>query len=71
MVRSYMKSLRLAKRLTNEQMAKKIGVTTSYYNKLELGKKNPSIQTAFKLATFFDCPIEDLFGDTFTVSHAM
>ncbi len=47
--------------LTQEELAKKIGVSRQTINAIEKGKYLPSLQLAFKLSLFFDVPIEEIF----------
>ncbi|WP_440770076.1 helix-turn-helix transcriptional regulator [Natronorubrum sp. DTA28] len=48
--------------LTQEDLAKEVGVTRQTINALETGRYDPSLELAFKLAIYFDCSIEDLFS---------
>ncbi len=48
--------------LTQEELAKEVGVTRQTINSIERGKYDPSLELAFKLAKFFDCKIEDVFS---------
>jgi putative transcriptional regulator len=47
--------------LTQDELAKKVGVTRQTINAIELQKYDPSISLAFKLAKLFDVRIEELF----------
>jgi DNA-binding XRE family transcriptional regulator len=52
------RKLRAAERLTQEQLAKKAGVTQGYIAQLESGlKKNPSLPTLKKLPRALDVPV--------------
>ncbi len=44
MAREKLKEYRLSIKKTQEEMAKKWGITTSFYKQIECGAKNPSIQ---------------------------
>jgi putative transcriptional regulator len=55
------KGKRLALGLTLEVMAKEVGLSIGFLSQLELGKSIPSLPTAFELAHFFGCKIEDLY----------
>lgn len=48
--------------LTQEDLAKEVGVTRQTINALEAERYDPSLELAFKLAIYFDCSIEDLFS---------
>ena len=54
--------LRAEKRITQEELARNIGVTRATVIAIEKGNYNPSLQLAFKLANFFDVRIEDIFS---------
>ncbi|GAB6189665.1 helix-turn-helix transcriptional regulator [Marinitoga arctica] len=47
--------------ITQEELAKKIGVSRQTINYIEKGKYSPSVLLALKLAYFFNCKVEDLF----------
>lgn len=53
--------LRNKNSLTQQDVAKAIKKTTSYYGMLEVGKRNPSIEVAYALANFYKVTIEELF----------
>ncbi|MBO8173473.1 MAG: helix-turn-helix transcriptional regulator, partial [Bacillaceae bacterium] len=48
-------------RMTQEELAKKVGVTRQTIIAIENGKYLPSLKLAFKLAKAFNVKIEDLF----------
>lgn len=47
--------------LTQEDLAKEVGVSRQTINAIETGRYDPSLKLAFKLAVRFDCSIEDIF----------
>ena len=47
--------------LTQEELAKKLGVTRQTIVSIEIGKYDPSIGLAFKTAKLFNVQIEDIF----------
>jgi len=49
------------KNMTQEELARKAGVTRQTINAIEAGKYDPSLGLAFKLARLFDLKIEELF----------
>lgn len=49
--------------LKQGEVASVIGKTTSYYGMLEVGKRKPSIDVAYKLAKFYKVSIEEIFFD--------
>lgn len=48
-------------RLTQEELARRIGVSRQTINAMEAGKYVPSTVLALKLAQVFDKPVEALF----------
>lgn len=54
--------LRAEQRITQEQLANKVGVTRATIVAIEGGDYNPSLELAFKLTRFFDVRIEDIFS---------
>ena len=53
--------LRAVKELTQEDLAKALGVSRQTINAIEKGKYNPSLNLAFKMAAYFETTIEDIF----------
>ena len=47
--------------LTQEDLARKIGITRQTIIAIEKGKYNPSLVLAFKIARYFEVSIEDIF----------
>ena len=47
--------------MTQLELARQIGVTRQTVNAIELGKYSPSLEVAFRIATVFDLPLEDVF----------
>lgn len=52
---------RAALRLTQEELAKRIGVSRQTINAMEAGKYIPSTALALKLGQVFGKPVENLF----------
>ena len=53
---------RNSKKLTQKEMAEKIGTTLSYYSKIELGLRNPSYNFMDKFkAKFVDANMDEIF----------
>lgn len=48
--------------LTQEELAKEVGVTRQTINAIEAERYDPSLELAFELAIYFDCSIEELFS---------
>ena len=47
--------------MTQQQLARRVGVTRQTINAIELGKYSPSLEVAFRIAAVFAVPIEQLF----------
>ena len=54
--------MRLAKGLTQNQLAEEVGCLRKDVSRWERGERRPSISSAIKLARALDCKIEDLFA---------
>jgi putative transcriptional regulator len=50
--------------MTQQELAEKIGVTRQTVNAIELGKYSPSLEAAFRIATVFARPLEEVFRYT-------
>ncbi len=55
------KELREKRGITQEDLARKLGVTRQTVISIEKGKYDPSLKLAFKIAKFFNKKIEDIF----------
>ena len=58
-----LKDLRAKQSLTQEDLAKAVGVTRVTINYIENGEYRPSLELAFLLAKFFGKTIEEIFHD--------
>jgi len=58
-----LKELRVAKNLTQEQIAKSIGIPTRNYCNYENGTREADYDTLLKLSSFFDVSINQLLGE--------
>lgn len=47
--------------LSQQDVAKSIGITASYYGMIENGVRTPNLIIAYKISRFFDGTIEDIF----------
>lgn len=54
--------LRAEKRITQEELALKIGVTRATIIAIEKGDYNPTLELAFRLSRFFGKNIEEIFS---------
>ena len=57
------KSLRLARNLTQEDVAKAIGTTKTTYIKYEKGTQSPQLSTIEKLAKFYGMSPQEMISD--------
>ena len=55
------KVYRAMKDVTQESLAKAVGVSRQTVIAIERGNYNPSLELAFKIARFFEAGIEDVF----------
>lgn len=51
-------------RLSQSELAEKIGVTRKTISTIEVGRFVPSTVIALKIATFFKVPVEEIFSLT-------
>lgn len=53
--------LRAERRLTQQELAEKIGVTRATVGAIEKGNYNPSLELAFRISLFFNKNIQEIF----------
>lgn len=58
---SNLKRIRKNAHLTQEDLAKCVGVRRETISQLESGKGNPSLLTVLKLAKYLETPVDELF----------
>lgn len=56
-----MAELRMARSLSQEELARAVGVSRQSVIAIEKGKFNPSLPLALQLGKFFAVPVEDIF----------
>lgn len=56
-----LKRIRVAKDISQDELALLAGVERAYVGHIERGKKNPTILTISKLADALDCNVKDFF----------
>jgi putative transcriptional regulator len=61
-MKNSLKVERAIKNITQEELAREIGVTRQAINSIELGKYVPSTVLALKLSEFFCKPVNELFS---------
>ena len=60
-MRVKLKNLRRQKQLTQEEIAKQIGITRAYYTNLEQGRGNPSLKLASRIKEILSYEKDDIF----------
>ncbi len=60
-MKNRLKVYRAMYNLTQEELAKKLGVSRQTIIAIEKGKYDPSLKLAFKIARLFGVKIEDIF----------
>jgi putative transcriptional regulator len=60
-MKNQLKVFRAMHDLTQQELANKLGVSRQTVASLEIGKYDPSIDLAFRIARLFDVKIEDVF----------
>lgn len=58
-----LEELRRERNIRQEDLAQALGVSRQTVISLEKGRYNPSLALAFRLARFFELPIEAIFDD--------
>lgn len=61
-MKNSLKVERAIKNITQEELAREIGVTRQAINSIELGKFVPSTLLALRLSKYFNKPVNDLFS---------
>lgn len=61
MLQNCIQALRRIKNITQQELADAVNVTRATIVALEKGNYNPSLELAFRLAIFFETPIENIF----------
>lgn len=60
-MKSKIAELRKEKRISQEELAKAVGVTRQTITSIEVEKYTASLVLAYKIAKYFDTTIEDIF----------
>ncbi|MFC5732471.1 helix-turn-helix transcriptional regulator [Cytobacillus gottheilii] len=60
-VTNRIKEIRLAKGISQVEMAEALQITRQTINAVEKHKYNPSLELALKMIKYFNVPIEELF----------
>lgn len=63
MINNNIRTLRFhAGEMTQQQLADKVGVTRQTIVTIEKGNYSPSLELAFRIASVFNTPLEDVFS---------
>lgn len=57
------KEFRIAQNLTQERLAKMIGISSVYLSGIENGQRNPTLDVLVKLSEGLDVPLGRMFKD--------
>ena len=60
-MRNDVRELRVAKGLSQAQLAERLGVSRQTCNAIETGRYNPTLPLAIRLARFFGRAVEEVF----------
>lgn len=60
-VKNFIKEYRLKSGLTQEELARAVGVSRQSIISIERGRYTPSLALALQFARLFHCPTDDLF----------
>jgi putative transcriptional regulator len=63
-VKNRLRDLRTARGWTQGDLAVRLEVSRQTVNAIEVGKFDPSLPTAFRIARLFETTIEDVFEDS-------
>ncbi|MFC5531830.1 helix-turn-helix domain-containing protein [Cohnella yongneupensis] len=59
-----LRALRLHKKISQEEVARYIGITRSAYSHYEINNRQPVYDTLIKLAAYFDVSLDYIIGGT-------
>ena len=60
-MKNELRVLRARHDLSQAELAEKLGVSRQTVNAIETGRYDPSLSLAFKIASLFEHPIEEIF----------
>ncbi|SET27539.1 putative transcriptional regulator [Thomasclavelia cocleata] len=61
MMKTRIPELRKARKISQEELARSVGVTRQTITSIEVGKYTASLVLAYKIAKYFDLMIEEVF----------
>jgi transcriptional regulator with XRE-family HTH domain len=59
-----LRELRLKRKISQEEVARHIGITRSAYSHYEINNRQPVYETLIKLAAYFDVSLDYIIGGT-------
>lgn len=59
-----LRELRLSRNISQEEVARHIGITRSAYSHYEINNRQPVYETLIKLAAYFDVSLDYMIGGT-------
>jgi putative transcriptional regulator len=62
-MRNRLRELRSERRWTQAELAERLDVSRQTVNAIEVGRYDPSLPLAFRIARVFALPIEELFSE--------
>lgn len=68
---NYLKDLRVSRKKTQSEVANYLGVSYQAYAYYENGKRQMSVETAKKLATYFNVPASVIISDYICVPNSI
>lgn len=60
-MKNYVKELREKNKISQEMLAKSLGVSRQTISAIENGRYDPSLPLAFSISRLFNAPIEEIF----------
>lgn len=54
-----LREARISKKLSLSNVAKEIGISRGFYNQIETGERNPSLDNAIKICELLDIDVRD------------
>ena len=60
-LKNRLRVLRAEKEISQKDLAEELDLSRQTVNSIELGKFNPSIMTALKIAEYFKIPVDEVF----------
>lgn len=68
-MKNHLKVLRAERSWSQAELAERLGVSRQTINALEVGKYDPSLPLAFRIARLFSRPLEEIFDPGLDQEH--